>query len=349
MEYMRESIFVSSVRSFCKSFATLLGVVFAVVLASIALLMFSTPDFFPPKSALQIAPDAQGNRELLPGNAPVILKLNITGVIGQGDLKGDKVENCLLDSREGLLSNNRVKALLLHINSPGGTIDDIARIYRAIVNYKEKYNIPVFAFVDGMCASGGMYLASGAEKILATPSSIIGSVGVILGPSFNFTGLMDRYGVQAMTITEGKDKDVLNPFRPWVPGEDASIRAVTASLYEEFVSIVTKGRPNLNPQKLVSEYGAQIFIAKKAQEFGYIDVADASYSQAVGELAEKAGLSEKEGYQVIEIGPMRSFLTDLTQGENSLLQGKVTHHFQLSPSISSETAGKFLYLYQPNG
>lgn len=348
MEYVRESIILSSVRSFCKSFATLLGVLFAIIIVSITLMMFSTPDLFPPKSALQIAPDAQGNRDLLGAQTPVILKLNIKGVIGQGDLIGSKIENCLFDSREGMLANNRVKALLLHINSPGGTSEDIDKIYRAIMDYKNKYQIPVFAFVDGMCASGGMYLASCADKIFATNSSIIGSVGVILGPVFNWTGLMDRYGVQALTLTEGKDKDALNSFRAWVPGEDASIKAITTALYKQFVDIVTKARPQISAQKLIDEYGAQVFISEKAQELGYIDVADANYSTAVGELAAKAGFSDKTGYQVVEIGPIHSFFSDLTEGRASLLKGQITHQFQLSSSISSELSGKFLYLYQPN-
>lgn len=348
MEYSRESIIVSAVRTFCKSFAAIIGIAIGIGLALICLMMFSAPDIYPPKSSLLISPDAQGNRELLSMNTPVILKLDIVGVIGTRDLTTEKVKNSLLDSRAGMLSGNRVKALFLYINTPGGTVDDSDGIYRSLLEYKEKYQVPIYAYVDGMCASGGMYIASAADKVFASPSSVIGSVGVILGPAFNFSGLMDRYGVGSMTITQGKDKDMLNPFRPWVPGEDASLRNITADLYARFVSIVTSARHDLNKEKLVDEYGAQVFVSKKAQQLGYIDVADSDYSVAVDQLAKEAKFSDDQTYQVMTIEPARPFLSDLTDGKLSLLSGKITHKFQINSYMDSDLSGKFLYLYQPN-
>lgn len=348
MEYTRESIILASVRTFCKSFAAIIGILIGVVVICIGLTLFSSPDIFPSKSSMKIAPDAEGNRELLPASTQAILRLNITGVIGMGDLTSEKVQDSLFDSREGMLANDRIKAVLLYINSPGGTVDDANAIYRALMDYKKKYKTPIFAFVDGLCASGGVYIASAADKIFATETSIIGSVGVILGPSFNFSGLMDRYGVQAKTITEGKDKDMLSPFRPWVPGEDASLRTITADLYAQFVSIVASARPRLSQEKLIHEYGAQVYIAKTAEEYGYIDVAGADYATALSELAKAAQLPEDHPYQVITVEPSHPFLADLTKGKLSLLTGKITHEFQLSSTMHSELSGKLLYLYQPN-
>jgi protease-4 len=347
MEYSRESIIVSAVRTFCKAFAGIIGILIGVILVFIGLTVFSSPDIYPPKSTLALSPDANGNRDLLSHTAPVILKLDITGVIGLRDLISQKVQNSLFDSRDGMLAGNRVKAILLYINTPGGTVDDSDDIYRLLMEYKKKYQIPIYAYVDGMCASGGMYVASAADKIFASPSSVIGSVGVILGPAFNFSGLMDKYGVQAMTITQGKDKDMLNPFRPWVPGEDTSLRNITADLYNHFVSIVTNARPSLDKDKLITEYGAQVYVSKKAEELGYIDVADTDYSVAVAELAKEAKLPE-DHYQVVTISPSRPFLADLTEGKLSLLSGKITHHFQINASMNTELSGRFLYLYQPN-
>ena len=347
MEYCRESIIVSAVRTFCRSFAAIIGIAIGLGVAFICLMMFSSPDIFPPKSSLLISPDAEGHRELLPSTAPVILKIDIVGVIGTRDLTTEKIKSSLLDSHTGMLAGNRVKAVLLYINTPGGTVDDADGIYRNLLDYKEKYQVPIYAYVDGMCASGGMYIASAADKIFAAPSSVIGSVGVILGPTFNFSGLMDRYGVSSLTITQGKDKDMLNPFRPWVPGEDASLRNITADLYMRFVSIVTSARHDLDKEKLVNDYGAQVFVAKKAQELGYIDVADSDYSTAVGELSKAAQFSDNQAYQVMTIEPARFFLSDFTDGKLSLLSGKITHKFQINSYIDSDLSGKFLYLYQP--
>ncbi len=348
MEYTRESIIVSAVRTFCKAFAAIIGILIGIILIFFVLMMFSSPNIYPPKSALVISPDAHGNRALLPHTSPVILKLDITGVIGTGDLTGEKFQNSLFDSREGMLATDRVKAILLYINTPGGTVDDADEMYRALLTYKQKYQVPIYAYVDGMCASGGMYIASAADKIYASTTSIIGSVGVILGPTFNFSGLMDKYGVQSLTITQGKDKDMLNPFRPWQPGEDTSLRNITADLYERFVSIVTIARPNLDRDKLINDYGAQIYVAKRAEMLGYIDVADSDYDTAVAELAKEAKIPDNQMYQVMTIEPVHPFLADLVQGKFSLLTGKVTHHFQINSFMNSELSGRFLYMYQPD-
>ncbi len=348
MEFARESIIVSAVRTFCKSFSAVIGVLLGAILIFVGLMMFSSPDIYPAKSSLKISPDANGNRDLLATTTPVILKIDITGVIGQGDLTSEKFETSLLDSREGMLAHDRVKAVLLYINTPGGTVDDSDGIYRALLDYKKKYQVPVYAYVDGMCCSGGMYVASATDKIFASPSSVIGSVGVILGPTFNFSGLMDQHGIQSLTITQGKDKDMLNPFRPWVPGEDASLRNITADLYHRFVSIVTAARPQLDKNKLINVYGAQIYVAEQAEEFGYIDVANADYGMAVAELAKKANVPEEESYQVVTIEPARPFLSELTSGQLALFKGKITHQFQINSYMNSELSGRFLYLYQPN-
>lgn len=339
-----ESIIASAVRTLCKSFAAILGIVIGIVLIFMGLSFFSTPDIYPPKSTLTISPNATGNRDLLSHTAPVILKIDITGVIGLGDLTSEKVINSLLDSREGILAGNRVKAILLYMDTPGGTTTDSDTIYRALMDYKKKYQVPIFAYVDGMCASGGMYITSAADKIFANPTSVIGSIGVLAGPTFNFSGLMDKYGVQSLTITQGKDKDMLNPFRPWKPEEDASLQTIVDDLYQQFVSIVTAAHPRLDKDKLVNTYGAQVFIASKAQELGYIDVANSSYSAAVEELASQAKLTDNQFYQVMTIAPPHPFLAGLAAAKLDLLSGKVTHQFQVS-SLPPELEGRLLYLY----
>jgi len=347
MDFMHESIFVAAIRKFCTSFAAAVGILIAMVLILIGFTFMSTPDLFPDQSTFVIAPDAHGRRELLPGTDPALLRIDIKGVIGEGGLVAHKIQNMLFDSREGILHNNRVKGVLLYIDTPGGAAADSDNIYRALMEYKSKYNVPIYAFVEGMCASGGMYVASAADKIYASSSSIIGSVGVILGPNFNFSGLMEKYGVESLTITQGLDKDELNPFRPWKPDEGASLQAITVALYERFVGIVTKARPLLDKDKLIKEYGAQVYIAQEAQKLGYIDEASSDYYKAVNELAKAANIPDAMPYQMMKIEAPRHFLSNFAETKLSLLNGKVTHVFQLGPYLNSEMSGKFLYLYQP--
>jgi protease IV len=347
MEFTRESVFISAVRTFVKSFAAILGVVLALLLIILMIVFATGPTMFPHKTELTILPDAEGRRELLAESAPVILHLPIHGVIGEDDLMGDSIDKVLLDSREDLFKNNRVKAVLLHMNTPGGTVDDSDQIYRSLMEYKKKYNVPIYAYVSGMCASGGMYITSAADKIYAAPPSIIGSIGVLIGPMFNISQAMEKIGLQSLTLTEGKDKDMLNPFRPWKPGEDHSLKVINDVLYQQFVAIFTAAHPRVDKTKLIEEYGANIFIGETAEKMGYIDVANSNYNTALQELAKAAGIAPEEKYQVVELTLPRSFIYELANGQSPLISGKITHRFDFGSHYHSDMSGKFLYLYLP--
>ncbi len=346
MHFTKESIFLSSIRSLCNALGAILGIFIAFLLAVFAISGLSNPEVLPEKSAMSIAPDANGQRKMVPPHSPVVLKINNEGVIGLGKLTYENIQNILFDSREDMLGKNRVQAILLYVNTPGGEATNSVNIYEALLDYKKKYNVPIYAFVDGLCASGGMWICSAADKIYASPTSVIGSVGVRLGTNFNFTDLMSKVGIQSLTITEGKDKDALNPFRPWQPGEYASLINITKDLYELFVDVVTAARPNLNKEKLIQEYGAHVFLAKTAQNLGYIDVSDANYFQTLQALTAASTIQEQE-YQVIELSRPESFFAQLAQNKLSLFSGKVEHSLQVNPAASAEFSGKLLCLYQP--
>lgn len=345
MSFARESIFFSAIRSLCNSLGFILGAFLAIFVITMAISSMSGQEMLPEKSELTIAPDSNGHRSLLPKTTPVILKINIEGVIGLDHLTTQNLQNILYDSREEPLGKDRVRAIFLYVNTPGGLSTDSEGIYQALLTYKKKHNIPVYAFVEGMCASGGMYICAAADKIYATSGSIIGSIGVILGPNFNFSDLMTKTGVQSLTLTAGKDKDALNPFRPWKEGEDSNLVTIIQESYEQFVSVMTTARPSLNKEKLIQEYGAHIFMAKTAKDLGYIDVANASYSQAMEELATSINLTKE--YQVLELNKPQNFFSQLAQNKFGFLSGKVEHVFSLGPYARPELSGKLLYLYQP--
>jgi signal peptide peptidase SppA len=348
MQFSRESVFSSAARTFCTAFAAIIGITFAVAIVALGLSLFSGPTILPPEQLeISIAPDAQGNRKLLPESVPVILRIDVHGIIGEDKLSADAIEEVLHASHENFLENNRVKAVLLHIDTPGGIANDADSIDRLLMNYKKKYNIPIYAFVDGLCASGGMYISAAADKIYATSDSMIGSIGVILGPTFNFSELMKKIGVDSLTLTEGKDKDMLNPFRPWKPDEDASLRLIMDQLYERFVNVMVTSRPQINKEKLINEYGAHVFSARDAQKIGYIDVADSEYEDALTALVAAAGIAADTPYQVVSLKSPNSFVSSLIENKSSFLTGKVTHVFQLGSNLSTELSGKFLYLYTP--
>jgi signal peptide peptidase SppA len=347
MEFKRESIFSGSLRAFWKSTGVVLGATLGLVIVLIAFAVILGPNYLPPKSTPIIMPDAKGQRSLLSLNTPAVLYLNIQGVIGLGDMTSEKVTNLLLDSREDFLKDGRVKAILLNINSPGGTVIDADGIYRALMDYKAKYKVPIYAYVDGLCASGGIYIACAADQIYATPSSIIGSVGTRFGPLFNVSELMAKYGVGAVTLTQGKDKDEYNPYRPWTPDEGASLKPIIATLYARFVSIVTNARPKLTTEALTNDYGARVFVAQEAAKLGYIDEPNSDYNQTLNDLVKAAGLNPEESYQVVQLTPSHNFLEDFTSSVSLSQMVRSFIGFPAAHFDKSELQGKMLYYYEP--
>ncbi|MBS0624768.1 MAG: S49 family peptidase [Verrucomicrobia bacterium] len=310
--------------------------------------ILSAPNGYEEKTELTILPNLDGTKHMVSTAYPAILRINVHGIIGEPKgIDSETMENILIDSRLGLLSNNRVKGILLHINTPGGTVVDSDNIYRMIKSYKEKYHVPVFTFVDGMCASGGMYIASSSDQIFASVPSVVGSIGVRIGPFFNVFDAMGKIGVQSTTFTKGLDKDMLNPFRPWKEGEDDSLKNILATFYEQFVAVVTENRPKVDRTKLIGEYGAQVFDGTKGVEIGYVDVANATYEQAVIALMKEAQVDPSKPYQIIELKPRSDWLSTLASGQSPIFSGKLEHDLSLGGQKAFGIQDQFSYIYKP--
>ncbi len=321
MNFIHESIFVSSLRAFCKVIFVIFGLAIGFFCISLAAGFISTPYVDPFKPQLLICPDENGNSMINP-QAPIILKISIEGMIGSKDLNTKTVTQAL-NKAKTVLKQDKIKGIFLMMNSPGGTVIDSAGIYQAIVDFKTRNKIPVYTFVDGLCASGGMYISCSSDYIGSTSESIIGSVGVRMGPLYNFKGLMDKLGLDAATITQGKDKDSFNPTRTWTATEGEDIKAILADTYTSFVDIVTKARTKMNKDDLINSYGAQIFSAKTAMNYGYIDESNTSYSKVMKSLRTASGIDDKTSYQVLEIVAMRSPLEEFFDAKIKLLSKSV--------------------------
>jgi protease IV len=336
---MRDSIFLSSIRSFFVAFFAIIGIglgfiVFFMLIGALVSSVSTSnttnlkiPTDYTPK----IVANADWQREEQPANAPAILQLNIKGIIGMEGLTTDNIRQVLIESREGDLKDDRLKAILLYIDTPGGTVTDSDGIYRALLEYKNKFKTPIYAYVDGLCTSGGMYIACAADKIFASNASLIGSVGVMAPTFINVSKVLDRWGVDTLNITAGKDKDALNPLRPWEPGEDENYRQAIDFYYRRFVDIVTSHRQKMNKEKLIKDYGAHIFPSPEALERGYIDVTDASRDQALKALVKDLGI-EDDSYQVVEL-QSKEWWSNLFS--SSFWQGKIKHQIELTPRLET--------------
>lgn len=321
MEFQRESIFLSAFRTFSRVFFGVIAFFLALALVMVGMQVISSPLEPQDNTTVALLPDHKGSRMPVSLRAPAVLRIDITGVIG--DPKGinsQAIESILLASREGILAHDRVKAILLYVDTPGGAVTDSDDIYRMLLAYKKMYNVPVFTYINGLCASGGMYVTSASDKMYSSPVGVIGSVGVRIGPFFNVVGFMQKYGFEAKTLTQGLYKDFLNPTRPWKDGEDTSLQNVMGAEYTRFVDVVTAARTRLSRDQLVNTYGAQIYDPNKATEYGYIDVPNADEYTALLDLLSAAQINAEEPYQYVRLDLKHSWLSDA-------FNGKLTFHF----------------------
>jgi protease-4 len=346
---MQNSVFSSAIRSFFVTLFAMIGIACGMIPLMLTLIWLLTSSEDKMEVESQYAPtiisNAENNRKKISSTSPVILKINVDGFIGSEKLNMHTIHQQLIESREGHLKDGRVKALLLHLNTPGGTVTDADGIYRTIKSYKEQYKVPVFAFVDGMCASGGMYIAAAADKIYATNTSLIGSVGVLLNPFFNLSKLMEKIGIESLTLSAGKGKDDLNPFRPWKNGEDEPYKMIVDYYYNHFVDVVTSNRPEVNRARLISDYGARVFPAEKALTIGFIDGNGYSLGDTLRLLAKQIGIQD-DYYQVVKMEKSISF-GDLFRTDSTMMTGKITHQLDLPLELDSKQMNQFLYLYLP--
>lgn len=343
---MQDSLLATSLRSFLKAFFTLLGICLAFVPLILIFSLFSKSENEPESHfTMEYLPNADGDRKVVSKSAPVILNIPIIGIVGTDNLTMHHIRDMLVESREGSLKKDRVKALFLHIETPGGTVVDADGIYHAIKDYKEKYHVPVYAYVDGLCASGGMYIASAADKVYASNVSLVGSVGVLIPALLNFSKLINTVGIESLTLSAGIGKDELNPLRPWKPGEQDAMQAIVNNYYAQFVHIVTTARPKLDKEKLITEYGAHIYPAKQAEEYGFIDGSGVSRSEALKMLLRKINV-DGNNYQVVKL-EKETWYNTLFSSESPLRTGQIKHQLQLTKELSLEMMNQPLYLYQP--
>jgi protease-4 len=132
--------------------------------------------------------------------------------------------------------------VILRINSPGGSPVQAATINGEIGRLREKYpEIPIYAVIEDICASGGYYVAVAAERIYVDKASIVGSIGVLMD-GFGFTGTMEKLGVERRLLTAGENKGFLDPFSPLDPAQREYAKRMLGEIHQQFVEVVRKGR-----------------------------------------------------------------------------------------------------------
>lgn len=226
---------------------------------------------------------------------PKILLVEIEGRLRESGEEGafglDYRESAVARVRSVLdraREDDEIRALLLRVNSPGGSVTASEIVYREIRRFKEETGVPVVAQLMGTAASGGYYATMAADELRAHPTSVTGSIGVLYA-GVSFAGLMEKLGIENETLTTGEFKDAGSPLRSMRPAEREQLRSVLRDLHARFVEVVAQGRPALERAELEALADGRIFSAPQALERGLID-AVGDLPDAVDAAEERAGI-----------------------------------------------------------
>ena len=210
--------------------------------------------------------------------------------IGVVELKGLIVSSEeTIDTLTSFRNDNKIKAILLRIDSPGGAVGASQEIYSEVKRTNQAK--PVIASMGSVGASGGYYAALGAEKIFANPGTLTGSVGVVVKFS-NFTELFDKIGYKSEVIKSGMMKDIGAIDRPMTPEERELVQNLIDNVHNQFVQAVTERR-KLPEDTVRGLADGRIFSGEQALEAGLIDELG-NFTDAVLEAAQMAGLEQEE-------------------------------------------------------
>lgn len=177
-------------------------------------------------------------RHVTPSAEPHTALIDVRGEIAADS---DASAELLLAALKDAFKDDAAQAIVLRINSPGGSPVQAGIVYDEIKRLKKQYDKPVYAVVEEMCASGAYYIAAAADEIFVDKASVVGSIGVLMD-GFGFTGLMDKVGVERRLMTAGENKGMLDPFSPVTPRQRAYAQAMLDQIHQQFIAVVREGR-----------------------------------------------------------------------------------------------------------
>lgn len=193
--------------------------------------------------------------------------VELSGVIASdSEASADNILSALQEA----FKDKRTQGVILRINSPGGSPVQAGHINDEIRRLREKYpEIPVYAVVEDICASGGYYIAVAADRIYVDKASIIGSIGVLMD-GFGFTGTMEKLGIERRLLAAGENKGFLDPFSPILESQRAHAEQMLEQIHQQFISIVRKGRGD-RLKETPELFSGLLWVGEKSIELGLAD------------------------------------------------------------------------------
>ena len=259
--------------------------------------------------------------------------INIAGSINQ------PTSEFIIAKLRSTAADPAVKAILLKVNSSGGGANESDLIWNEMLKVKASSK-PIVAFFNGIAASAAYYISTPADKIIATPGTWTGSIGVIaVFP--NYSGLMQKLGLEMVTIKSGEQKDMLSPFRPTTGEEKAIVQQLVNESFDNFVEAVSRGRKMTKVQVLKLSDG-RVYSAKQAKQNGLID--EIGYFEDAIKIAKE--LAKIDKVAVVEIQESTIGFTPLFQKLNYLRKTGPRKDIFLKPGIYRINLALYLNYYQ---
>ena len=292
-------------------------------------------------------------------NFSKIISQNKVAVIGlNGVINSTPENNIFVEENSSLVAlkalndaenDDTVKGVILRINSPGGTVGMSQRLYSAVMHVREKK--PVIAVLDDIAASGGYYVASAADRIVALEGTMTGSIGVIMSTTDAHELLTNKLGISQNVIKSGKYKDIGSSTRAMTKEERQLLQEMVNDSYQQFKSAITNGRikrndkyevakTNLTTQNLNKYADGRIFTGRQAKKLGFVDSTGGNREakEMMIKILEKKGFT-KDIIDFVDYGKSNNFLSSLGLNQKtSVIDG-------LMPA-SIKYARKPLYLWE---
>jgi len=206
-----------------------------------------------------------GKKDVSPGRHTALVE--VRGVIAHDSTASAEIIKAGLQEA---FKDKRTQGVVLRCNSPGGSPVQAGHINDEIRRLRAKYpNIPLYAVVEDICASGGYYVAVAADKIYVDKSSIIGSIGVLMD-GFGFTGTMDKLGIERRLLAAGENKGFLDPFSPILDSQKEYAERMLTQIHQQFISVVRAGRGK-RLKETPEMFSGLLWVGQKSVELGLAD------------------------------------------------------------------------------
>lgn len=246
--------------------------------------------------------------------------------------------NRLLKVLDHAGEDDTVDGIIINVDSPGGGVVESATIHDKVIEIQEEFDKPVYVTMGNTAASGGYYVAAPAEKIVAHPATLTGSIGVIM-ESLNFTDLADDLGIDFNTIKSGKHKDIMSPARKMTDEEKDILQSMIDEMYDEFVQVIVDGR-GMSDSKVRELADGRVYTGKQAKERELVD--------ELGSLEDTIAIME-EDYDwddslVVEYGSGFAFDSFVGMTAKNMF-GEDQGLLQIQDLLRESNAPRAMYLY----